>query len=361
MPLPATGITYDFKIFAVLPGQNAMQVMQNSIPVFEKDGITGTTYNDNFFIRQHYIDFLSGENRGEKFFWTVRAMDGGGWALPFQINFGNTDTPPFVNNNTIGDFFDIFFDIPTNTTTTQPKSCGKHATFVELKYGPWREGKGSTSNIYVNWERNVYKVYRIIDCGLEKGHSGPHHGSSYLVYVLDHVEKSKQGGTTPPPTTPGDGSMGDEPPKKDQISKDDLQKILDNDKPAVGDGGGTAKVIGLVPKEPCPYQERKLLRTVVGSWKKGATEVKHIAYKKTVVAWATVTWTRDIYNVFLVKHCTLEKDHAGPHKLEAPGHEEWVKYGTITDNVTYGTGVPQTMPTDHWSDGKDIPHEDPPK
>jgi hypothetical protein len=615
VPMTPAPIQYHLRIVPVYPGQTVEQALQIGTSLFEKDGITGLSFIPQELNAEMFERF---KNQGMSFTWSVQAHDmngngigvNNGWAIP--STFFIDDLPPFINNKVINDFFDIFCDVDI-----PPVPCGKHATFVELKFGPWREGKGSTSNIYVNWERNVYKVYRIIDCGLEKGHSGPHHGSSYLVYVLDHVDKSKQGGTTPPPSTPP-ASMDDEPAKKDQISKGDLQKILDNDKPSTGDTGGTgtdngqnsgtgstsgnnggnngtgakvdsggkngttngtqtdkepcgykwrflkdkfktkcyfsfkptkgnyqdiyevwalvtcslekghggnhegtvdgkvyvkvatipcgdstgadlpvhsapmsssvitkdslekipdtphnsysggvgtsktdttkskklcgvskaikvndyytecvdgycqhiqewvlalcilpeghsgphyflddilewytsekvpcdsakghatgpippkdqtfpknamdtvktidqakavAKDLGLVLKVPCPEIKKTLLRTIVGSWKKGATVIRHATYRKTTMAWADVTWIRDIWNVYLVQHCTLEKDHAGPHVWDA-GHEEWQKYGTITDKVTYGVGEPQTEPTTHWSDAKDVPHEDPPR
>ena len=122
----------------------------------------------------------------------------------------------------------------------------------------------------------------------------------------------------------------------------------------IADKGDVKPIIPV--KEPCDHTEKKLLRTVVGSWKRGATTVRHITYHGTTVAWADVTWTRDIWNVFSVSHCTLLKGHAGAHKM-GPAKEEFIKYSTVTEKVTYGTGVPQVPPSPHWSDS--LPHEDP--
>jgi hypothetical protein len=406
MPAPLSSVTYKLKIFPVLTGQQAGEAINIATPVFEQNNISGTTFDGNFFARQHYLDFLSHESEGTTYYWSVRATDekgiaigkNNGWAEPRLIAFGENEPIPPTFGTTVNSFFDIFIalDIAHNNEKVciTPEPCGKHAKFFDTKFGPWRIGK-SYSQYYNVWVRNVYKLYRVIDCGLEKGHAGPHHGSSTVVYVLDHVDENKDyHGLTPPPPTPP-ASMDDEPPKKDQMSKEDIAKIDDdnksNDKGTDGNNGGNVGQDnggdntnsgtsgtgntnggkkpddgkkdsgGVVPggvkveHVPCPYHEDSLLRTVAGSWRKVSTTVKHVTYRKTTVAWVEVTWKRDIWNVYRDVKCTLEKGHAGPHQCVS--QEVYVKWCTFTVTKTYGPGEPQTAPTD--GPGDDIPQEDP--
>lgn len=195
----------------------------------------------------------------------------------------------------------------------------------------------------VNGHQDLYEEWGIFNCSLHKGHSGPHHGTVTHVFVTYGGRSCDGDGG---PTEPA-------PPKGSIISGGDLVKILTLEAANKAD---TAVVKVVVAKVPCPYVEKTLLRTVAGSWKRGATTVRHATYRGTTVAWADVIWTRDIWNVFSVKHCTLEKGHAGAHKL-GPASEEFVKYGTITEKVTYGVGVPQVPPKPHFTDS--LPQEDP--
>jgi hypothetical protein len=205
--------------------------------------------------------------------------------------------------------------------------------------------KKSKGNIYVKDNDGLckmYAVYEIFRCSLLKGHSGPHHGTIETNYVY-------RGKVTCP-----DGRGDPEPPKEKVMKGEELDKIPSKeeadkaDVPGVGVGGGGVK------KVPCPYFEKKLLRTVVGPWKKISTTVRHISWHGTTVAWADVVWQRDVFNVFSVSHCTLDKGHAGAHKM-GPPKEEKEKYGSFTEKVTYGPGEPQVPPHPHATDS--LPEE----
>ncbi|MDP4220525.1 MAG: hypothetical protein Q8896_08815, partial [Bacteroidota bacterium] len=393
MPSAPSGVQYDLRIVPVLPGQTAQQALLTATPVFEKDGISATIYDGTDLIRQHYFDFSS--RNTDNFAWSVEAHDAGGhaiganngWAVPNIFTIGKNDTPPYTSGISTESFFDVFDRIDS------PNVSGATSTEHEPCPYTYRFYKRNLVTECVNGWRKVYQVWGVFTCSLWKGHSGPHHGTVMDVYVYL-----------------GAGSCNDdekgepEPPKEKIIKEKDLHKIptreeadkkeadekkKDGGKDSGGDSGGdhgSGKTPGgdtggsgnngtdpgpgggLVPgaggpavKEQCPEVKLTTLRTVIGSWRKVSTEVKHAAYRKTVVAWAIVTWQRDIWNVILVQHCTLEKGHGGPHQWDA-GHIEWQKYGSIKEEVTYGVGEAQTEPKNHWSDGPNTgPHEDPPR
>lgn len=190
--------------------------------------------------------------------------------------------------------------------------------------------------------KTLYYEYEVFQCLMPKGHSGPHEGTSKTVYVsYGSVScNNDDGGNIP--TAP-------EPPKDKVVKPEDLAKV-----PTEEEAGKPPAVVVVVKPVPCPFVEKKLLRTVVGPWKKVSTTVRHIAWRKTVVAWVDVVWARDIFNVFSVSHCTLLKGHGGAHKM-GPAVEEKEKYGTITEKVTYGPGEAQVPPHPHSTDS--LPEE----
>jgi hypothetical protein len=232
-------------------------------------------------------------------------------------------------------FFDVFQTVDLGTA------------FIDtMKNAPcpymYKKSKG---NIYVKDNDGLckmYAVYEIFRCSLLRGHSGPHHGTIETVYIY-------RGKVTCP-----DGKGDPEPPKEKVMKSEELDKIPSKeeadkaDVPGVGVGGGGVK------KDPCPFVEKKLLRTVVGPWKKVSTTVRHISWHATTVAWVDVVWHRDVFNVFSVSHCTLEKGHPGAHKL-GPAKEVKEKYGSFTEKVTYGPGEPQVPPHPHATDS--LPEE----
>lgn len=183
-----------------------------------------------------------------------------------------------------------------------------------------------------------YKMWEVFRCSLPKGHAGDHHGAMDSYYELL--------GTVRCP----DGRADREPPKDQVISGEDLDKIPTEAEAKKAD----AAVKVPAGKEPCPYGEKKLLRTVTGPWKKISTTVRHITWRDKTVAWVDVVWERDVFNVFEVSHCTLEKGHAGAHKM-GPKTEVKEKYGTFTEKMSYGPGVPQAPPKPHPTDA--LPEE----
>ncbi|HET9137304.1 MAG TPA: hypothetical protein VFO76_11755 [Candidatus Kapabacteria bacterium] len=333
MPVPATPIRYQLRIVPIYPGQTAQQAFQSSQPIIVREISSTSWLPDNLTIFGH---------EAKSFAWGVQAINSLGNAIGKNNGWSEIrvfdlidSVPPTPNS-----FFDVFqtVDLPTAgmvRLNTTPEPCPYK--FKKLKrsfYTPCKNGM-----------RSKYQVWGIFTCSLNKGHSGPHHGTMDDYYVLVGsigCEDDNSGtGSTPIEPLPEGARI---------IKKDSLDKIPNReeaDKNDVGAGG--------VKKEPCPYVEKTLLRTVAGSWKRGKTTVRHISYHRTTVAWADVTWSRDIWNVYLVKHCILEKNHAGPHKLDA-GKEEFEKYGTITETVTYGVGVPQVPPK---SAADNLPQEDP--
>jgi hypothetical protein len=333
-PVPASPVRYKLQIVPVYGGQTPQQAFQSSQAIIIRDVTSTNWIADNLTIFGHET---------KTFVWAVQAINtignpvgkNNGWS---EIRvFDLIDSLPPAPNS----FFDVFqtVDLPTAGTVRlnpTPEPCPyKFKRLKRTFYTPCKNGM-----------RSKYQVWGIFSCSLFKGHGGPHHGTMDDYYVLVGsigCEDDNSGtGTTPIEPLPEGARI---------IKKDSLDKIPNReeaDKNDVGAAGG-------VKKEPCPYVEKTLLRTVAGSWKRGKTTVRHISYHATTVAWADVTWSRDIWNVYQVKRCTLEKNHVGPHKLDA-GKEEFEKFGTITETVTYGVGVPQ-VPPKSAADG--LPQEDP--
>ncbi|MFI5264409.1 MAG: hypothetical protein ACHQM6_07835, partial [Candidatus Kapaibacterium sp.] len=191
----------------------------------------------------------------------------------------------------------------------------------------------------------MYSVFEIFKCSLSKGHGGPHEGALQTFYVLIDI-------------VPCHGHDPDPAPPKDKIKPlDEVTKIPTKEEADKADAGGGP------PAEPgpCPYIEKTHLRTVAGSWrlKEKSKESHGVSLHPTGGSWAgtDATWERDIWNVFLVKHCTLLEGHGGAHKLDG-GSVEYEKAMTITVDVHYDVHQDQVPPKDS-SDG--LPQEDPPK
>ncbi len=343
MPAPSTHVQYKLQIVEVLPGQTPEAAFGTNIPLNTQRIVTTT----NSLIGESETWWFNFSGK-KQFAWGVQSIDmkgnpigkNNGWSetrIFDVIGDGSKPTPGDPDFDLLRIRGESFFDVFDKVDSPKAEPCGFQTKKFKRKfYTPCKDGM-----------RSKYEVWSIFTCALLKGHSGPHHGTAEDRYVLigsvGCTADDDNTGTTP--TEPA-------PPKEKIIKRSDLDKIPTSEE-AAKIGVGVKVGVGA---EPCPYIEKTLLRTVVGSWKKVSTVVRNIAYKKTVVAWADVKWQRTIWNVFAIKHCTLEKNHAGAHKLDAP-KEVFEKYGTITETISYGPGVAQTEPKPHWSDS--VPTEDP--
>lgn len=220
----------------------------------------------------------------------------------------------------------------------------KSGTTTQCPPCPYRY-KVAKGHIYVaggDGNCKKYAVFEVTSCTLCRGHSGDHECVRETFYVLVGTLPCNDHKTDPPP------------PDHHVTTWVEINKI-----PAKPFDGKDVTAGGAVTKEPCPATEKKLLRTVAGPWRKVSTEVFSAGLKgKGTWASATVKWERDIWNVYFVKHCTLEKGHGGPHVWNAGG-EEWQKAATLKETRDYGVGVAQTPPTDDA--GSSIPQEEPPR
>ena len=109
-------------------------------------------------------------------------------------------------------------------------------------------------------------------------------------------------------------------------------------------------------REPCGFTSRRLLRTVVSAWRRVDTTTGFVPRPGHVpggAAIVSVTWERDIINVFGVFVCSLEKGHKGPH--HGAQTEERVVTGTVRETVIYGRGERQVPPQNHYTDA--LPQE----
>ncbi|HYM20131.1 MAG TPA: hypothetical protein VEW28_03900 [Candidatus Kapabacteria bacterium] len=421
MPLTAAGVTYDLKIFPVFIGQNAEEAISIATPIFEQNNISGTTLDANFLARQHYIDFLTRENEGTTFYWSVRATDdkgnsigkNNGWAEPRLITFGESETAPPANGSIINSFFDIFvtLDVPNNASNacTEHEPCGYHyKERLRKMFGPWKLTK-SYSQYANTYTRIIYGVYRVFTCSLYKGHSGPHHGGAVTVYVKEGEEK-----TTEAPPGPANGPttgieppqyLPDDPAKKDQMDKKDMDKIptkdeadkkeqdekkqdggknngSDNnggkDSGSTGnDNSGTGTGTPNGGKKPDDGKKDD-----GGTVKPDDKKVDHepCPYKEHKLLRTVAGSWRKVNTV--VKHATYRKTTVAWVEVtwqrdiwnvyrdaectlekghagphQCVSHEVYEKWCTFTETRTYGPGEPQTAPTN--GPGDDLPQEDP--
>lgn len=340
MPAPAaTPVQYKLRIVEVLPGQSSATAFNGAIPMIEKT-VSAPFYKVEYLSDEYWKLCSRIHSQATQFAWGVQATDAIGNAV------GKNNGWSEVRRFDIADDPDFDLLRITKDSTTQKAGNSTITIFTNVKAEPcpykYKYKIRSFFTPCVNGHQDLYEEWGIFNCSLLKGHSGPHHGTVTHVFVTYGGRNCDGDGG---PTEPA-------PPKESIIKGSDLAKIPTMAEADKADAG----VAVAVAKVPCPYEERTLLRTVAGSWKRGTTTVRHVTYHGTTVAWADVVWTRDIWNVFSVKHCTLEKGHAGPHVL-GPAKEEFVKYGTITEKVTYGTGVPQVPPKPHFTDS--LPQEDP--
>ena len=115
------------------------------------------------------------------------------------------------------------------------------------------------------------------------------------------------------------------------------------------DAQGTLKQEGSL----CNFTGKKLLRTVVTSWRQ--MEVKNITLppsgKKTAVTRPgfKITWTRDIYNQWEILTCSLPGGHTGTH--EGSLQIAYSVLNTITEEKVYSRKQELTSPTPHFTDG----------
>jgi hypothetical protein len=131
---------------------------------------------------------------------------------------------------------------------------------------------------------------------------------------------------------------------------------LGQDGPATRPNGAGQNQPGAAAAEPCGVTIRRLLRTVASAWRRVDTTTGfaprpgHIPGGAGIVS---VTWERDIINVWSVFVCSLQKGHKGHHHGAATEVREVV--GTIQETVTYGKGEKQVPPQDHPSNS--LPQE----
>jgi hypothetical protein len=117
----------------------------------------------------------------------------------------------------------------------------------------------------------------------------------------------------------------------------------------VVDAQGTLKQEGSL----CSFTGKKLLRTVVTSWRQ--MEVKNITLppsgKKTAATRPgfEITWARDIYNEWEILTCSLPEGHRGTH--ESSLQIAYSVLNTITEEKVYSRKQELTPPTPHFTDG----------
>jgi hypothetical protein len=107
------------------------------------------------------------------------------------------------------------------------------------------------------------------------------------------------------------------------------------------------------PKEEalaCSYTAKKLLRTVVGNWRKEEERIVPLPGEGAAEKGVTIVtlWARDIYNEWEVFTCSLPQGHSGKHKGTAS-----VAYSlqdTVTEERTYTTKQRIVPPRPHFTD-----------
>ena len=115
------------------------------------------------------------------------------------------------------------------------------------------------------------------------------------------------------------------------------------------DAQGTLKQDGSL----CNFTAKKLLRTVVASWRQ--MEIKNITLppsgKKTGAnrPGFEITWTRDIYNEWEILTCSLPGGHTGAH--EGSRQIAYSVLNTVTEEKVYSRKQELTLPTPHFTDG----------
>ena len=100
----------------------------------------------------------------------------------------------------------------------------------------------------------------------------------------------------------------------------------------------------------CDYTTKKLLRTVVGNWRKKEERIVSPSGKKAAEKGATTLtlWARDIYNEWKVFTCSLPPGHSGKHKGTTS-----VAYSlqeTVTEEGTYTAKQRIVPPKPHFTD-----------
>jgi len=103
----------------------------------------------------------------------------------------------------------------------------------------------------------------------------------------------------------------------------------------------------------CSFATKKLLRTVVSSWRqletKTASPPPAGKKKATRGARVTVVWARDIYQAWEILSCSLPEGHRGAHQ----GSFQIVHslLNTVTEEKTYGPKQKPQPPKPHYTDG----------
>lgn len=348
MPVPQTPVKYKLRIVPVYPGQSAQQVITTATPAIEKQ-LTVAFWHDEDNLNS--LRTVVKSNPQAHFAWAVQATDlqgnsigkNNGWSEvrmfdiagdpDFDLLRIKKDTTKKVQPTSDG-FFDVF------TTVDSPKvkePCPyKYRVFKRKFYTPC-----------VNGMKSKYEVWGVFTCSLWKGHGGPHHGTIDEVFVLIGSI-----GCDPQDDNNGKTPTEPVPPRGRVIKRDSLEKIPTREEADKAE----ARDLKIAPPVKCPQTEKKLLRTVAGSWKKIKTEVVSLSSGTGTYAKAHVTWQRTIWNVSHVSHCILLKGHAGAHKMDA-GSDIYEKAFNITITTEYGEGESQTPPAKAPSD--ELPQEDP--
>ncbi len=349
MPPPPVPVTYRIRIVAVYPNQTGQQVIATATPILEKAGLTSTIFHDEENMLG--LRVLAKQTPNIRFAWAVQAIDLQGIAL--GTNNGWSEVRMF---DIAGDpDFDLVRIKKDTTKKVQPRSEGFFDVFTTVDSPKVKEPCPYKYRVFkrkfytpcVNGMKSKYEVWGVFTCSLWKGHGGPHHGTLDEYFVLI-------GSVGCDPQDDNNGRIPTEPvpPSGRIIKRDSLEKIPTREEADKAE----AKDLKIAPPVKCPQTEKKLLRTVAGSWKKIKTEVVSLSVGTGTYAKVHVTWQRTIWNVSHVSHCVLLKGHAGAHKMDA-GSDIYEKAFAITITTEYGEGESQTPPAK--APGDELPQEDP--
>lgn len=105
------------------------------------------------------------------------------------------------------------------------------------------------------------------------------------------------------------------------------------------------------PSLACGHTTKKLLRTVVGNWRKTEerTQIQPSSDEVAEKGISLVTvWTRDIYNEWEIFTCSLPHGHSGKHKSTVS--VAYSLQNTVTEERTYGAKQQTTPPKPHFTD-----------
>jgi hypothetical protein len=107
------------------------------------------------------------------------------------------------------------------------------------------------------------------------------------------------------------------------------------------------------PKEEalaCSYTAKKLLRTVVGNWRKEEERIVPLPGEGAAEKGVTIVtlWARDIYNEWEVFTCSLPQGHSGSH--HGTTGKAYTLQSTVTEEKTYTAKQRIVPPRPHFTD-----------